>query len=82
MIFLYTKDASLGEEERKLVIAAGYIPVEVASFDAVKILPPPLPKAQLDMISNAALIVISKSSDNIRALFASYLCGALLGDKK
>ena len=36
-VFLYTKDAEINSQHLKALRAAGFIPVKVASMDAVKL---------------------------------------------
>ncbi len=80
MIFLYTREAKIDDETRKLIVASGYMPIEVESFATVRILPAPVPQATLDLITRAALQTVEETPLG-RQNFASRLCIGLLAKK-
>lgn len=61
-IFLYLKSCRMSKLVIQQLIAAGYIPIEVASFDDVKIFEP-LPLLQHQTISAAAIETILHASE-------------------
>lgn len=56
-IFLYTDAAQIDARTKKAMVAAGFLPVKVATLDAVKFLEPqvPVPAAEVSEILRAAL---------------------------
>lgn len=63
-IFLYTDAALIDARTKRAMIAAGFLPIKVASLDAVKFLEPPLlpvPQAEIGEILRAALDALANS---------------------
>lgn len=80
-IVLFTPDAKLTDEVKALLVANDYIPVEVASMDSVKVLPPVVPQAQLDMMSKAAMEVAYGYNSTTQQHFGAAILKIILGKK-
>lgn len=61
MIVLFTKDAKISDEAKALMIEKGYVPVEVETLDAVKVLeiPSVVAAGDMDVITAAAIDAIN-----------------------
>lgn len=65
VIFLYTEAAQLDARTRKAMVAAGFLPVKVATLDAVKIieLPVAVGDVQLSEVARAALTAVLEGGE-------------------
>jgi hypothetical protein len=76
-IVLYTKGAKIGNETRKQLMAAGYIPILVESPDDLRVLGLAIPQARLDMVTQAAFASIAAFSEGPPKEFGSRLAKLL-----
>ena len=77
-IFLYKEDASLADADLQALREAGFIPMQVKSFDDVKVVDP-LNEADQSAVWLSAMEAISKANnvDSVRTLFGSLLAKKL-----
>lgn len=77
-LLLYTKDADLSEDDLKLIKGAGFIPIAVKNFDAVKTM-----GVSAD-ISECAILAIHRADDKTgpKGLFGRLLAERLSGEFK
>jgi len=84
-IFLYTKGAKIDDAVKDRLIAAGYLPIAVASVDAIRLLETTIAfdPMKMDALLTAALTTVrSSSSPYVKESFANKLCDLLLGRPK
>jgi hypothetical protein len=83
VIFLYTDAAQIDARTRKAMTASGFLPVKVASLDAVRLIEAPLavPSAEISEILRAALIVLNNTGSDTAFRYARENFVLLLTDR-
>jgi hypothetical protein len=83
-ISLYTEEAQIEEESLSMLRQHGFIPVKVASQEAVRLMAlpvPPLAPERLDAISLAAIRTIASFSGNVPQKFGELVAKTILTGK-
>lgn len=82
-VFLYTPEANINSTHLEALRKNGFIPVKVASMDAVKIMPVPvaISASHMDLILVAAMQAIA-GTDSTAKSFGNNLARALLAPTK
>lgn len=80
-ILLYTDEAKIEPDVRAAMIEAGYLPVQVASVDAVRVLESPVfvEAAQLDAMSRTCLQLMHENpGSTVTTNFGAKFSGVIL----
>lgn len=85
LLFLYTPEAQIDAADLAALQMAGFLPIKVASFDAIKIMDPITMADNSGAIYAAAMETLMKQdsrfseTSNARTLFGKLLLGRLVG---